>query len=107
MLLSKLQQYILEECLNRGGQCQRHIFDINCAIKHSHAQSENYKKIVTQSIERLIERGMVVGYGLKTREKLFIEKVKLTPTGKRAVYEFRAARQARLPLTKKHASNKN
>ncbi|MDP1709449.1 MAG: hypothetical protein Q8L21_00995, partial [Candidatus Komeilibacteria bacterium] len=77
------------------------------ATKHSHAQSENYKKIVTQSIERLIERGMAVGYGLKTREKLFIEKVKLTASGKRAVSEFRAARQTRLPLTKKHASNKN
>ncbi len=106
-MLSRLQQYILEECLARGGQCQRRIFDNNPEARHSRAQSENYKKIVTQSIERLIERGLAVGYGLKTKEKLFIEKVKLTAAGKHSVYKFRAARQTRLPLNKKHAPSKN
>lgn len=99
-MLSRLQQYILEECLARGGQCQRRIFDNSPAAKHSHAQTENYKKIVTQSIERLIERGLAVGYGMKTKEKLFIEKVKITSAGRKQAQNLRLARQAKLPLHK-------
>lgn len=106
MSLSKLQQYILEECLARGGQCQRRVFDSSLAVKHSRAQSGNYKKIVTQSIERLIERGLVVGYGIKTKEKLFIERVRLTSEGRTAGLKMRLRRQPTLPLNK-HVRNKN
>ncbi len=103
-MLSRLQQYILEECLARGGQCPRRIFDDSLIDKHSRAQRGNYKKIITQSIERLIDRGLAVGYGIKTKEKLFIQRVRLTPQGRGMVLKMRARKQLNLPLNK-HVRN--
>ena len=88
----------------QGGQCQRNIFDNKPADKPSRALSGNYKKIVTQSIERLIDRGLAVGYGIKTKEKLFIQRVRLTPTGRGMILKMRARKQLNLPLNK-HARN--
>ena len=75
MNLSKLQHFIIEECFDRGSQCSRSIIDKNYESSKSKAQKENFKQIITQSIERLIDRGLLVGYGMKTKEKLFITKI--------------------------------
>ena len=55
-------------------------------------------------IERLIDRGLAVGYGIKTKEKLFIQRVRLTPTGRGMILKMRARKQLNLPLNK-HARN--
>lgn len=99
-MLSKLQQYILEECTVRGGSISRRVLDYNYQASRSRARKENYKKIITQSIERLIDRGLLVGYGVKTKEKLFIDRIKITPAGRRQTQRWRESRQARLPLHK-------
>ncbi len=91
MSLSKLQQYILEACLEQRGRCSRRAID---------EQAKHDKNVVTRSIERLIDRGFLVGYGSKTKEKLFITSVRITPSGRRTVYSFRASRQKKLPLSK-------
>ena len=92
-MLSKLQQYILEECLTRGGSVGRRIFD-------NAQQGQHTKKVITQSIERLIGRGLLIGYGIKTKAKLFIDKVKITAAGRRQVQQLRDSRQTKLPLHK-------
>jgi hypothetical protein len=99
-MLSRLQQYILEECVGRGGSISRRVLDSNYQASRSRARGENFKKIITQSIERLITRGLIVGYGIKTKEKLFIEKIKLTAEGRSQAQRWRESRQARLPLHK-------
>jgi len=97
-MLSYIQQFILEECLEHGSTCSRRVIDENYKTSKSKAQQDNFKKIITQSIERLIDRGLLVGYGMKTKEKLFITKIRLTPSGRKSVKEIRKARQKRLPL---------
>ena len=100
-MLSRLQQYILEECvMAKGGSISRRILDANYKASQSRARGEYFKKIITQSIERLIARGFLVGYGVKNKEKLFIDKVKLTAEGRRRVQQWRESRQAKLTLHK-------
>jgi len=98
MPLSKLQHYILEECVVRGGSISRRILDSNYPASRSRARGENFKKIITQSIERLIDRGLLVGYGMKTKEKLFIDRVRLTPSGRQRLEIIRRRKQPRLPI---------
>ena len=106
LMLSKLQQFILEACAEGGGSVQRSVIDAYHDRSSSKAQQEHYKQIITQSIERLIDRGLLVGYGTKTREKLFITKIKLTPAGKRAALAARKKRQQKLPYRQRRASEK-
>lgn len=101
MKFSGLQRFILEECLEQGNSCSRYIIDKKYDQSRSKSQKENFKKIITQSIERLISRGMVVGYGFKTKEKLFITTIKLTTQGKRVAKEIRISHQKKLPLKTK------
>jgi hypothetical protein len=54
-------------------------------------------KIITRSLERLIAKGLLIGYGYKTAEKLFIQRVSLTPKGRRLAKQI-AREQQRLPL---------
>ncbi len=103
-MLSKLQQHILEECAARGGSISRQILDTNYSLSSSRSSAVNYKKVITQSIERLIDRGLAVGYGIKTKEKLFIQRVRLTPQGRGMIQKMRVRRQPTLPLNK-HARN--
>lgn len=105
-MLSHLQQFILEECAARGGSISRQILDTNYSPSSSRSSAVNYKKVITQSIERLIDRGLAVGYGIKTKEKLFIQRVRLTPQGRAMVQKMRSRKQLNLPLNK-HARNKN
>jgi len=103
-MLSRLQQFIVEECLGRGGSCSRVVIDKNYEFSKSKAQKENFKKIITQSIERLIDRGFLVGYGMKTQEKFFITKIRLTSSGRRAANESRKSKQKKLPLRKRRGN---
>ncbi|MBU2576064.1 hypothetical protein KKF64_03205, partial [Patescibacteria group bacterium] len=86
--------------------CSRRIIDDNYKTSKSRSKEENFRKIITQSIERLIDRGLLVGYGMKTKEKLFITKIRLTSKGRSTAREMRRARQKKLPL-KKYVQNKN
>ena len=99
-MLSKLQQFILEACAEGGGAIARSVVDKNHGRSSSKAHQEHYKRIVTQSIDRLIERGLLVGYGAKTAEKFFITKIKLTPRGQKAAHECRKKRQQKLPYVR-------
>lgn len=102
-MLSKLQQFILEACVEGGGSVSRSVIDKSPDKSSSKAHKEHYKQIITQSIERLIDRGLLVGYGLKTAEKLFISKIRITPQGARAVRAARKTKQQKLPYVR----NKN
>jgi len=55
--------------------------------------------IITKSIERLIERGLLIGIGEKTQYKLFISQVRLTPLGKKTAQKL-LGQQAELPFKK-------
>ncbi|NMC51325.1 hypothetical protein GYA54_01180 [Candidatus Kuenenbacteria bacterium] len=98
MQLSGLQKYILLECLNaKNGR----IFRGSLANFYSRAKMPPKKelmvKIITQSIERLIKRDLVVGFGEITSEKQFIKEIKITSVGRRVAKKL-LGEQMRIPL---------
>lgn len=86
MKLSDLQKYILLMCTqNKSGRISRdrliHYYDnINKPPRFNIR-----KKIITRSIERLIEKGLLSGYGEKTSSRTYIADIKLTAQGKKMV----------------------
>lgn len=96
MRLSLLQKYILRQCYLGGGKIKRDNL-INFYLKKDTPRKDEQIKIITQSLERLIERGLMIGYGVRTQEKWFIKEIKLTPLGKKQVKKL-LGEQQRLPL---------
>lgn len=54
--------------------------------------------IITKSVERLIKKELVIGYGWKTPHKWFIRQVKLTPKGAKVARGLLGVQQ-RLPFS--------
>ena len=55
-------------------------------------------KIITRSLERLIDRELLVGYGVRTAKRWYIKDIALTPKGKRLAHTLYQQRQQRLPI---------
>lgn len=78
MRLSSLQRFILRECyLCPKVRVPRALFS-KYYSRQSTAKNEN----ITVSVERLIDRGFLVGFGRRTPRKWFIEEVRLTNSGR-------------------------
>jgi len=98
MRLSKLQKYILLQSfdrkyskLNRDG-----------LIKFYNSLKKKPKKeiqinSITTSIDRLIKKGVIVGFGEITKEKTFIKKIRLTRLGRQVAKKL-LGEQKKLPL---------
>ncbi len=95
MKLSALQRHILREC-----------YQFPKKLVPRQPFTTFYKKnttptvatdSITVSLERLIDRGCLVGYGRRTPKKWFIEQVKLTSLGRR-VAKSTYGKQQQLPL---------
>ncbi|USN53803.1 MAG: hypothetical protein H6760_01375 [Candidatus Nomurabacteria bacterium] len=107
MGLSRLQKYILRELAQtRQKQVPSQQFRKYYTKQSAKPKQNDIVSIVSTSIERLIERGLVVGYGRRTKEKWFIETISLTPNG-RHIARALLGQQQRLPLfrRKKHSSS--
>ncbi len=100
MRLSNLQKYILKKVWNTN-KLKVSRSDFNSFYnKIKKAPKKNLQiKIITKSIERLIDKGLMIGYGEKTQYKLFIRQVKLTPTGKKITKKL-FGEQIKLPFKK-------
>lgn len=98
MKLSGLQKYILKATLqNNKPRVSRNVFEkFYDNIKKSPAKKIR-ANIITKSIERLIDKGLLSGFGEKTQHKLFISHVKLTPRGKKEA-QLLFGQQSKLPL---------
>ena len=96
-MFSPLQQYILAECYRqKEGKIERDPFAgfyTGKKIKEGAGV-----KIITQSLERLIDRGYLIGYGVRTPKKWYIKEVKITRDGIKAYENWQARKQRRLPL---------
>jgi hypothetical protein len=58
---------------------------------------EDRVNIVTKSLERLIDKGFLVGYGVRTPKKWFIKEIKLTVAGRKMAKSLQG-KQAPLPF---------
>lgn len=98
MNLSELQKYILKTTLqNNKARLSRNIFEKFYDNKKNSPSTKIRANIITKSIERLIDKGLLTGFGEKTQHKLFITQVKLTTRGKKAAQNL-FGQQVSLPL---------
>lgn len=95
---SLLQRYILRQGYLAGSKIISKTSLLKYYEKKSfHPQKKDAVNILSKSIDRLIERGLVVGYGYKTAEKLFIISIKLTPNGRKNARQLMGMQQ-KLPF---------
>ncbi|MBI2984367.1 MAG: hypothetical protein HYY50_01965 [Candidatus Kerfeldbacteria bacterium] len=95
MRLSALQRYILRDSyLQRRDRVPRQPFlKFYRTAKPRHMMVET----VTKSLERLIDRGLMIGYGRRTPKKWFIDEVALTPLGRGTARKL-LGQQQKLPF---------
>ncbi|MFA5358841.1 MAG: hypothetical protein WC310_03410 [Patescibacteria group bacterium] len=83
MQLSALQKYILQQCCYEKNKLNRSKL-LSFYGRGSKSPKKNDQiNIITKSIERLIGRGLLVGFGVRTTEKWFIKETKVTPKGRK------------------------
>ncbi len=95
--LSKLQEYILKKSLGykqRGGVNKNIFFKFYENIKSKPKDIEN---IIIKSLNRLIERDLIVAFCKKTKYKTFINKILLTSHGKKIAQKLLGT-QEKLPM---------
>jgi len=98
MKISNLQKFILKQCLNsRGGKITKAAIYQFYSNKKNKPKTKDLINIVTKSIERLINRELVIGFGRRTAHKWFIDEVKITPHGKKFSHRHFGFQQ-KLPL---------
>lgn len=101
MKLSSLQKYILKQALQSNkARVSRALLDKFYTNKKSAPAQKIRANIITKSIERLIDKGLLVGFGEKTQHKLFIQQIRLTAKGKKTALGL-LGQQAELPFKKR------
>jgi len=93
MRLSALQKYILKRCYLEGKKLNRAKLVEFYSKSDKSTKKEDQVNIITKSIERLISKSLLVGYGEKTAEKLFIREVRLTREGRSLVRDLMGKQQ--------------
>lgn len=95
MRFSSLQRHILGVCFAARGKVGRaplHKFYEGKSIKHKAVVD-----VVTKTLERMIDKGLLVGLGVRTPKRWYIKEVRLTPMGRKVARKLRGEQQ-RLPL---------
>ena len=102
MRLSALQRYILVTGYTaRSNRISRRLIDSFYLKRSNSPKRVDIHDTITKSLERLIDRELLTGYGRRTPHKWFIEEVKLTRLGRRQARRLMGEQQI-LPLfTKK------
>ena len=100
MRLSSLQRYILLACNDAKGQRrERRGLEQFYDGETERPSEKDVQNAVTRSLERLIDKELLIGYGVRTPHRWYIKEIRLPPKGRRVVKELLAANQTRLPLT--------
>ena len=84
MKLSDLQKYILKQAWSTKDKIvSKNILKRFYNDKKTLPPPADLINIITKSVERLIKKELVIGYGWRTPHKWFIRQVKLTPQGRK------------------------
>ena len=95
MRLSALQKYMVEVCWSVKKRVSRGFFDKYLLDKKR--KRKDAVDTVTKSLENLIDKGLFIGYGVRTPKKWYIKEVALTSAGRRVAKMLGDKRQ-KLPL---------
>ena len=99
MYLSKLQKYILLECYLSKKRRYLKKELLKFYDKKKKTKEEDRQGSITRSVERLIGKGLLVGYGEKTAQKLYLNQIRLTSLGRKVSRKL-LDKQQKLPLKK-------
>ncbi len=105
MRLSPLQKYILRLCYLNKVKVGRVGFLKFYDKQKKKPKPSDIVNIITKSLESLIAKGLMVGFGERTAEKWYIKEVKLTPRGRREARKLLGEQQS-LPLKLKKQKSK-
>jgi hypothetical protein len=81
MKLSGLQKYILLQSFDAKNKLDRKVLLGFYGSGQKKSDKDIMVNSITNSIERLITKGLVVGFGEITKDKIFINKIRLTREG--------------------------
>lgn len=95
MRLSPLQRHILGVCFAARGKVGR--APLHAFYNGKTARPKSVVKVVTATLERMIDKGWLVGLGVRTPKKWYIKEVRLTPLGRRVAKKLQGEQQ-KLPL---------
>lgn len=95
MRLSLLQRYILGVCFAARGKVGR--APLHAFYNGKTQRPKSVVDVVTKTLERLIDKGLLMGIGVRTPKKWYIKEVRLTPLGKRFAKKLQGEQQ-KLPL---------
>lgn len=97
MRLSALQKFILKKCYNQKDYHLHREVLLGFYGKKETARKDLQAKIITQSIESLIDKELMIGYGIRTPHKWFIKEIKLTGKGVKLTKKL-FGEQLKLPI---------
>jgi hypothetical protein len=97
MQLSKLQKYILLQGFWAKNKLDRQVL-LNFYVGYNKKPSrEIMVNTITASLERLIKKSLIVGFGEITKQKIYLDKIRLTALGRKLVKKG-LGEQRKLPL---------
>lgn len=99
MRLSLLQKYTLLQGLNFKKKFSRNILVKFYDKQKKKPKQEDRVNIITKSLERLINKELLIGYGVRTSHRWFIKEIKLTSKGKKVAKKL-LGEQQKLPFKK-------
>ncbi len=99
MKLSGLQRFALVECYTRR-TTRLPRKSVHAFYKNMPKQPKDVQDVVTKSLERLIDKGLLIGFGRRTPKKWFIVEIKLTPNGRKLARKL-LGEQLSLPLNRR------
>ena len=102
MRLSGLQRFTLIECYNRRkSRLPRKA--VHAYYKSMPKQPGYVQDVVTKSLESLVDKGLLIGYGRRTPKMWFIDEIRVTPQGRRLARKL-LGEQLALPLKSKKST---
>lgn len=94
MRLSSLQKYILRECYAAKGTYKRSRLSAFYAKQKQMTKHVDQQNTITKSLERLIDKEVLIGFGRRTPHKWFIDEIKLTSKGRRTARKLLGEQQS-------------
>ncbi len=94
MRLSKLQKYILLQCL--ADPKKKFPRDQLLQFYDNRRKKPQRKEMIdslTKSLDRLIDRGLMIGYGQRTPRKWYLKEIKLTVPGRKVAKKYLGEQQ--------------
>jgi len=99
MKLSDLQKYILRQAWpTKDKTVSKNVLAKFYSNQKAPPPVKDIINVITKSVERLIKKELVIGYGWRTPHKWFIRQVRLTPKGKKVAKSLFGIQQ-KLPFS--------